>query len=267
MGKFRLRNLTGVNPPLHSTKNKSSKHHHHRNRLRTNKNNVAVAIVPIKQSLDEPLTVSNNTITCADNNKKSKNVGPSDFNQQFIDIGFYIHFKLTSSGRKSNDSEIKTMLSRMTTFLVWSYQHCHPDESIDKMNVLDWLKAVIMKHCSVITDYCKYMEEEQEFDMKTCQNILYQLRKVISWFVFIAEYDGLVEANASKILFYISEYTKAYGKRKGNKFVDNSFETKVRNRELPAIGMETLYDAVLSEKINWLDKFLGKFNRIFLVYI
>ena len=180
-----------------------------------------------------------------------------DFTRPFHDIGFSLHFNMTASGRKSNDMELKTMLNRMISFLTWTYLHMNPNHTVADMNILDWLKAIIKRCNPALPTYCKYMEDELQLDAKTIQNVLYHLKAVTTWFVQVTQYDGLVSADLSQIEFFFTSYIKAYGRRKGNKWVDNSFENKVRTREMPPNGMETLNNAVTLERSQWLGKFLG----------
>ena len=126
------------------------------------------------------------------------------------------------------------------------------------MNVLDWFKAIIVEHCHPLLEhFCTYIEQELQWDVKTCQNMLYQLRNVTEWFVHVIRYDGLVSDDLQRINFFFKNFLTAFGKKKKNKRVDNSFENMVRRREMPANGMESLTHAVISEKNDWLANYIG----------
>jgi hypothetical protein len=154
----------------------------------------------------------------------------------------------------------KTVQTRVSTFLSWSFHHHnHYCSSLEPNKAIEWLSRVINEHYDIISLFADHLSKERLISSSTIVNYLADLNAGFQWFVmfrkdrktvFPLTPDSLRPVDM--VLKNIRRYICPLVRKEKAKSLSVHF--LIRNKKIPVGGLPALANQLLSE-MDWVKSF------------
>jgi hypothetical protein len=178
------------------------------------------------------------TVTCT-------NEASIELSSAFFESTNISRYFSSSVGGSKDIKTIDAIITRLTSFLVFTYHEIH-QQTLAEKNSLEWFREVITSRYSLLGNFAEFLEFSLSRKASTIQSYLSDLSLAAKW---LAHHSGIFSEHIDVTAFLevLSMLRRNANKKKRKEGGDNTLEAAVASGQIPSGGLRDLQDMVESE--------------------